>query len=121
MSNSDKREGLDGESQVQIAISITDTDGITTPENEYARDHARKTESTFELLSRSCSTSPERVQADCGVRQKQRRELSTWQTFVIILALAGITATSCMSTGAFTISLPVIARDLQLSEKFLLW
>lgn len=52
---------------------------------------------------------------------KPSNELSTWQTSVIIITLSGITLTTSMSVGAFTIALPAIARDMNLTAQFLLW
>ncbi|KFY75986.1 hypothetical protein V498_09796 [Pseudogymnoascus sp. VKM F-4517 (FW-2822)] len=52
---------------------------------------------------------------------KPSNELSTWQTSVIIITLSGITLTTSMSVGAFTIALPAMARDMNLTAQFLLW
>lgn len=48
-------------------------------------------------------------------------ELSTWQTNIIIVTLSGITLTTSMSVGAFTIALPAMAKDMNLTAQFLLW
>jgi hypothetical protein len=50
-----------------------------------------------------------------------RTELSTFQTSVVIFTLSGITLTTSMCVGVFTIVLPAMANDLQLTPQFLLW
>ncbi|KFY64201.1 hypothetical protein V497_01785 [Pseudogymnoascus sp. VKM F-4516 (FW-969)] len=52
---------------------------------------------------------------------KPSNELSPWQTSVIIITLSGITLTTSMSVGAFTIALPAMAKDMNLTAQFLLW
>lgn len=52
---------------------------------------------------------------------KPSNDLSTWQTSVIIITLSGITLTTSMSVGAFTIALPAMAKDMNLTAQFLLW
>lgn len=52
---------------------------------------------------------------------KPSNELSTWQTSIIIVTLSGITLTTSMSVGAFTIALPAMAKDMKLTAQFLLW
>lgn len=52
---------------------------------------------------------------------KLSNELSTWRTSIIIVTLSGITLTTSMSVGAFTIVLPAMAKDLHLTGQFLLW
>lgn len=115
--------------QGQVPINVTDTDETSQSGTEHstgifgnthADDSVRKTPSVFEF-STSCSTLAERLAVDDEVKEKPKKELSTWQASVIIHTLTGITIMSCMSTGALTIALPVIARDLHLSDQFLLW
>jgi len=126
MGASDGQDQLDGVSQGEVAVNLTDNnDGTSQPKIEhsekvYLEASASKPASTLDF-SKSRSTSAERLVVDEEVTDKPRKDLSTWQTFVIIMTLTGITITSCMSTGAFTIGLPVIARDLHLADNFLLW
>lgn len=42
-------------------------------------------------------------------------------TAVIITTIAGVTMISSLLSGLITISLPVIARELQISDALLLW
>lgn len=125
MGASDCQDQLDGVSQGGVAANLTGNDDtsqvkIEHPEKAYLGAPVNKPASTLDF-SKSRSTSAERLVVNEEVTDKPRKNLSTWETFVIIMTLTGITITSCMSTGAFTIGLPVIARDLNLADNFMLW
>ena len=48
-------------------------------------------------------------------------KLSKLRTIMIIVSLTAVTFTSSMSTGLVTISIPRIARDLNLANHLILW
>ncbi|KAI9740909.1 MAG: hypothetical protein M1818_004515 [Claussenomyces sp. TS43310] len=51
----------------------------------------------------------------------EEKSVSTAQAVLIILSLAGISVSSSMSTGLFTIGIPVISADIGLAENLQLW
>ncbi|KAM0723452.1 hypothetical protein Q7P37_000438 [Cladosporium fusiforme] len=51
----------------------------------------------------------------------KRRRTSTPRSVLIITTLAGITIASSMTTGLLVVQLPVMAHDLGLSNRLLLW
>jgi hypothetical protein len=63
----------------------------------------------------------EQLTVEVAVTHTLRPALSRGQTVLLITTLAGITFASSMSTGLFTIGLPVIAVDLALADNLLLW
>src|SRR5436190_1057798 len=47
--------------------------------------------------------------------------LSRWKSFTIIATVTGITILNSMQNGIVTVGLPIIGRDLHLSESLILW
>lgn len=96
--------------------------GITVTTTEVEDFPLPKTESVISMSA--FATTPSASGGGTLVSHEPDRpsnELSTWQTNIIIVTLSGITLTTSMSVGAFTIALPAMAKDMNLTAQFLLW
>lgn len=103
---------LDDEKKGRITVTTTEVEDFPPP----------KTESVVSMgafvTAASASEGGTLVPDESD---KPSNELSTWQTSIIIITLSGITLTTSMSVGAFTIALPAMAKDMNLTAQFLLW
>ncbi|OBT88609.1 hypothetical protein VE02_04033 [Pseudogymnoascus sp. 03VT05] len=103
---------MDDEKRGRIIVTTTEVEDFPSP----------KTESIVSMGASATVPSP----SDGGTLvpdepDKPSNELSAWQTSIIIITLSGITLTTSMSVGAFTIALPTMAKDMNLTAQFLLW
>ncbi|KFY22324.1 hypothetical protein V493_06667 [Pseudogymnoascus sp. VKM F-4281 (FW-2241)] len=95
---------------------------ITVTTTEAENSPAPKTESVVSMSAFvTTPTASEGGTLVADEPDKPSNELSTWRTRIIIITLSGITLTTSMSVGAFTIALPAMAKDMKLTAQFLLW
>lgn len=75
------------------------------------------------IRSRTLSTTSSRLQQQRSHSQAgiQNPENSRGKTFIVISSTTVITGISSLLAGVVTVSLPTIAKDLQLGESLLLW
>lgn len=103
---------MDDEKRDRFTVTTTELEDYSLPKNEsFASIDAIVT-----LLSPSDEGTLVPDEPD-----NPSNELSPWQTSVVIITLSGITLTTSMSVGAFTIALPAMAKDMNLTAQFLLW
>jgi len=74
--------------------------------------------SPLEAPVRDVATTPSAVEAS---PQSSPKVEAKGTTVVIVTTIAGVTTISSLLSGLITISLPVIAKDLQISDALLLW
>ncbi|KFZ15952.1 hypothetical protein V502_05311 [Pseudogymnoascus sp. VKM F-4520 (FW-2644)] len=112
MTNPSPPEYLDDEKKGRITVTTTEVEDFPPP----------KTESVVSMGA--FVTAPSASEGGTLVpdeSDKPSNELSEWQTSIIIITLSGITLTTSMSVSAFTIALPAMAKDMNLTAQFLLW
>jgi hypothetical protein len=75
------------------------------------------------ILSRTLSTTSSRHQQQLphGQTGVEGPENSRGKTFIVISSTTVITGISSLLAGVVTVSLPTIAKDLELGESLLLW
>lgn len=79
--------------------------------------------STIELVEipQIPNTTPVAARQDVEVSVPPVRVESKGTTAVIIATITGVTLISALLAGIVTIALPVIAKDLKMSEELMLW
>jgi hypothetical protein len=90
--------------KAHVVVSITDVD--TTTKSSSVSSTSIKTEELHRGLFEA--------------QEEPKDEISTWRATVVVLELAGIGMAVSMSTGVYTIVLPVLEKDLHLGNRYIL-